>query len=71
MTKYSTTNIKSKGNMLIKEDCMSPPAAAAGAVWANADEMNIIELHLKIIRNSQKAGNAPPFQANLRLYAGL
>jgi hypothetical protein len=27
--------------MLIKEDCMSPPAAAAGAVWANADEMNI------------------------------
>jgi hypothetical protein len=31
MTKYSTTNIKSKGNMLIKEDCMSPPAAAAGA----------------------------------------
>jgi hypothetical protein len=31
--------------MLIKEDCMSPPAAAAaGAVWANADEMNIEEL---------------------------
>ncbi len=46
MTKYNTTNIKSKGNMLIKDDCMSPPAAAAaGAVWANADEMNIIELH--------------------------
>jgi hypothetical protein len=46
MTKYSTTNINSKGSMLIKEDCISPPAeAAAGAVWANADEMNIIELH--------------------------
>jgi hypothetical protein len=46
MTKYSTTNIKSKGNMLIKEDCKSPPdAAAAGAVWANADEINIDELH--------------------------
>ena len=41
MTKYSTTNIKSKGNMLIKEDCRSPPDAAAGAVWAKADEMNI------------------------------
>jgi hypothetical protein len=26
--------------MLIKEDCMSPPAAAAGAVWAKAEEMN-------------------------------
>jgi hypothetical protein len=46
MTKYSTTNIKSKGNMLIKEDCRSPPAAAAaGADWAKADEMNIKELH--------------------------
>jgi hypothetical protein len=45
MTKYSTTNIKSNGSMLIKEDCMSPPAAAAGAVWANADEINIKKLH--------------------------
>jgi hypothetical protein len=44
MTKYKTTNIRSKGSMLIKEDCMSPPAAAAGAVWAKADEMNIKEL---------------------------
>jgi hypothetical protein len=31
--------------MLIKEDCRSPPDAAAGAVWAKADEMNIDELH--------------------------
>jgi hypothetical protein len=31
--------------MLIKVDCMSPPEAAAGAVWANADEINIKELH--------------------------
>jgi hypothetical protein len=26
--------------MLIKEDCISPPAAAAGAVWAKAEDMN-------------------------------
>jgi hypothetical protein len=31
--------------MLIKEDCMSPPAAAAGAVWAKAEEMNTEKLH--------------------------
>jgi hypothetical protein len=27
--------------MLINVDCMSPPAAAAGAVWAKAEEMNM------------------------------
>jgi hypothetical protein len=26
--------------MLINDDCMSPPAVAAGAVWAKAEEMN-------------------------------
>jgi hypothetical protein len=41
MTKYNTANINNKGNMLIKVDCMSPPAAAAGAVWAKAEEMNM------------------------------
>jgi hypothetical protein len=41
MTKYKTTNINTKGSMPIKVDCKSPPAAAAGAVWAKAEEINI------------------------------
>jgi hypothetical protein len=47
MMKYSTTNINTRGNMPIREDCMSPPAAA-GAVWAKAEEINTGELHKKI-----------------------
>jgi hypothetical protein len=31
--------------MLVKVDCKSPPAAAAGAVWAKAEEMNTGKLH--------------------------
>ena len=40
MTKYKTTNISTKGSMLMRDEAMSPPAAGAGAVWAIADEMN-------------------------------
>jgi hypothetical protein len=47
MTKYSTTNISTRGSMLMREDCRSPPAAAAGAVWAKAEEINTGELHKK------------------------
>ncbi len=38
MTKYSTTNISTRGSMPVSEDIRSPPpaAAAAGAVWAIA-----------------------------------
>ena len=39
-TKYSTTNISTSGNMPVSWDIMSPPPAAAGAVWAKAEEMN-------------------------------
>jgi len=35
--------------MLIKEDCRSPPDAAAGAVWAKADEMNMLPLLLMFV----------------------
>ena len=38
--KYSTTNISTRGSMLMSEEPMSPPDAAAGAVWAKALEMN-------------------------------
>ena len=41
-TKLSFTK---DGNMLINEDCISPPAAAAGAVWAKAEEINTGKLH--------------------------
>jgi hypothetical protein len=40
MTKYSTTNINTRGNIPVKDDIMSLPPAAAGAVWAMAEEMN-------------------------------
>jgi hypothetical protein len=57
--------------MLIKEDCMSlPAAAAAGAVWAKADEMNIIELQ-KLKKNDSYLFNISVIkQASRRLYAG-
>jgi hypothetical protein len=38
MTKYNTTNISTRGNMLMSEEPTSP--VAAGAVWAMAEEMN-------------------------------
>jgi hypothetical protein len=40
MTKYSTTNISTKGNMLMRDDDKSLAGAAAGAVWAMAEDMN-------------------------------
>ena len=43
--KYNTTNISTSGSMLINVDCKSPPAAAAGADWAKAEEMNTGKLH--------------------------
>src|SRR2546427_2109263 len=41
ITKYSTTNISASGAMPYSCDMKSPPeAAAAGAVWAKAEEIN-------------------------------
>jgi hypothetical protein len=40
--------------MLISEDCMSLPAAAAGAVWAKAEEINTSN-STKIERYAAKA----------------
>ncbi|MNR51873.1 hypothetical protein D3C85_1716160 [compost metagenome] len=41
ITKYSTTNISTNGSMPVSEPIMPPPsAAAAGAVWAKAEEIN-------------------------------
>ena len=40
MTKYSTTNISTKGSMLMREEPRSPLAVAAGAVWAKAEDIN-------------------------------
>ena len=39
MMKYSTTNISTSGSRLSRVDSVPPPAAA-GAVWAKAEEMN-------------------------------
>jgi hypothetical protein len=47
--------------MLIKVDCMSPPAAA-GAVWAKAEEMNTGKLQeMNLVTKS-----APPEGADTR-----
>jgi hypothetical protein len=65
MTKYKTTNINTKGNMPCKEDIRSLPAAAAGAVWAKAEEINTVRLQIKGLLPGYKT----PQQANRELYA--
>ena len=70
MTKYNTANINNKGNMLIKVDCMSPPAAAAGAVCAKAEEMNM-ETPVILGNEGLQPLENQAAQSNLALYAAL
>ena len=56
MTKYSTTNIRTKGSMLMREEPRSPPAVAAGADWAKADEMNTVILQIQATGDCMRLG---------------
>src|SRR5574337_477029 len=47
MMKYSTTNISTSGSMTVSEPIRPPSAAAAGAVWAKAEEINTGETPLQ------------------------
>jgi hypothetical protein len=51
--------------MPCKEDIKSPPAAAAGAVWAKAEEINTVKLQIEGLLPRYKT----PQQANRELYA--
>ena len=51
--------------MPCKEDIRSPPAAAAGAVWAKAEEINTVKLQFEGLLLEAKT----PQQTNRGLYA--
>ena len=51
--------------MPCKEDIRSPPAAAAGAVWAKAEEINTVKLQFEGLLLGAKT----PQQTNRGLYA--
>ena len=61
----------SSGKATIKVDCMSPPAAAAGAVWAKAEEMNMGETPQNGLSVFCPAVTRTAGQTKRRLYAGL
>jgi hypothetical protein len=46
MTKYITAKMATNGSMFIRREVV-PPAAAAGAVCANADEISTCESYAK------------------------
>jgi hypothetical protein len=55
--------MSTKGSMLMSESVMPPAAAAAGAVWAKAEEMNT--------GNSKIINQKGQETDNCALYAGL